>query len=202
MKLIYAAFATLALSVTGLAQAGSSNSPFTHEDAQLMRSVWPEIRQARSFSSIDWRDVGLAGAPGDAEAHRLMAEHWSRLRQADDFRDIDWRDIHAERSSYRGDDSYGYDSDRDDARYHSRSDSRYDGRYDNTVPFTREEAEELAAVWSRIRQAADFEDINWHAEGLAHAPGDRRARRFMARHWDSLRRAANFYDINWNDVDG
>ena len=98
--------------------------------------------------------------------------------------------------------------DRDGLSYRSRGDSRYDDdarndrRYHEYGPFTREEAEELEAVWPRIRQAADFEDIDWHAEGLAHAPGDRRARRFMARHWDSLRRAARFDDIDWDDVEG
>ncbi len=64
-------------------------------------------------------------------------------------------------------------------------------------PFTREEARVLRSVWSTIREAENFNDINWRSLGLARAPGDRDARRFMAEDWDSLRRAAQFDDIDW-----
>ena len=64
-------------------------------------------------------------------------------------------------------------------------------------PFTREEARQLRSVWSTIREAANFYDINWRSVGLARAPGDREARRFMADDWDSLRRAEQFDDIDW-----
>ncbi len=64
-------------------------------------------------------------------------------------------------------------------------------------PFTREEARQLRSVWSTIREAANFYDINWRSVGLYRAPGNREARRFMAEDWGSLRRAEQFDDINW-----
>ncbi len=70
----------------------------------------------------------------------------------------------------------------------------YDG---DSGPFTREEARRLRDVWSTIREAENFGDINWRSVGLSRAPGDREARRFMASDWGSLRRAERFDDINW-----
>ncbi len=64
-------------------------------------------------------------------------------------------------------------------------------------PFTRDEARDLRAVWPRIREAENFQDINWRSVGLERAPGDRQARRFMAEDWGSLRRAEQFDDIDW-----
>jgi len=85
------------------------------------------------------------------------------------------------------DDDYG----RSSAHVAARND------YEDTGPFTREEARRLSAVWSTIRGAENFHDINWRSVGLARAPGDREARRFMAEDWSSLRRAERFDDINW-----
>jgi hypothetical protein len=90
--------------------------------------------------------------------------------------------------------------DRDD-RYHDRSGrGDYVGRSnysDGAGPFTPDEARALRAVWSRIREAENFSDINWRSVGLKRAPGGRDARSFMAADWQSLRRADNFDDINW-----
>ncbi len=82
---------------------------------------------------------------------------------------------------------------------HDRSSAQVVARdYDEEFgPFTRQEAHALRSVWPTIREAANFYDINWRSVGLARAPGDRRARRFMADDWGSLRRAAQFDDINW-----
>ena len=76
----------------------------------------------------------------------------------------------------------------------SRAPRDYDGDFG---PFTREEARDMRSVWSTIREAASFYDINWRSVGLARAPGDRNARRVMAQDWGSLRRAERFDDINW-----
>lgn len=71
-------------------------------------------------------------------------------------------------------------------------------RYDEeTGPFTRDEARELSAIWSKIRDASSFADIDWKAVGLSRAPGDREAQTFVTAHWDSLRRAERFNDIDW-----
>ena len=67
-------------------------------------------------------------------------------------------------------------------------------------PFTRREAQQLAAVWPEIREAGAFEDINWEAVGLTRAPGNSQARTLMATRWDSLRRAPEFSDIDWQAV--
>ena len=85
------------------------------------------------------------------------------------------------------DDDYG----RSSAQVTPRND------YERAGPFTREEARRLSAVWSKIREAENFRDINWRSVGLPRAPGDREARRFMAQDWGSLRRAAQFDDIDW-----
>jgi hypothetical protein len=73
---------------------------------------------------------------------------------------------------------------------------------DDTGPFTKAEARELSEVWPKIRQADDFDDIDWKAVGLKSAPGDHDARAFMAGHWDSLKRAARFEDIDWRAAYG
>ena len=71
------------------------------------------------------------------------------------------------------------------------------GDDESVGPFTREEARQMRSVWSTIREAANFYDIDWRAMGLARAPGNREARRFMAEDWGSLRRAEQFDDIDW-----
>jgi hypothetical protein len=182
MKLSLPTFTILLLSAVGIAQAEWSASPFSRQDARLMSSVWPTIREARDFDDIDWRAVRLSGAPGDLEARRFQAEHWSQLRTAASFDDIDWR-------------ASGYESsDRSSPRGHGEARNGYN---DQTGPFTRQEARTLRRVWPTIREAANFDDINWRAVGIARAPGDRAARDFIAADWDSLRRAAQFDDIDW-----
>jgi hypothetical protein len=182
MKLSLPTFTILMLSAVGIAQADVSSSPFSRQDARLMSSVWPRVREAGNFADINWRSVGLSAAPGDLEARRFVAEHWSRLRTAAAFGDIDWRAL-----GYEG-------GDRSSSRAHGEART---GVNEDTGPFTRQEARDLRAVWSTIREAENFNDINWRSAGLARAPGDRQARRFMAEDWGSLRRAAQFDDIDW-----
>ena len=67
-------------------------------------------------------------------------------------------------------------------------------------PFTDAEAQLLSAVWSEIRVAEDYEDIDWPAHGLARAPGSSEVRRVMAANWDELRRAQRFEQIDWDRV--
>ena len=67
-------------------------------------------------------------------------------------------------------------------------------------PFTDAEAQLLSAVWPEIREAEDYEDINWPAHGLARAPGSSEVRRAMAANWDEIRRAPRFEQVNWDRV--
>lgn len=73
------------------------------------------------------------------------------------------------------------------------------GRNGFTGPFTGYEAQELSEVWSQIRGAAHFEDINWSAHGLSRAPGSPEAQRILSDNWNELRREEHFRDINWNE---
>jgi hypothetical protein len=202
MALKLATFAILMLSGIGLAQAGHSSSPFSRQDEQLLSSVWPTIREARDFDDIDWRSVGLARPPGNSSAQRLMADNWSRLRTAPRFADIDWSNVRDSRDyAYNVRDSrdHGYDArDYRDHGYRTTA-QHYD---EDTGPFTRDEARQLSAVWSKIRQANSFADIDWRAVGMSHAPGDRQAQAFVTAHWDSLRRAERFEDIDWRRENG
>ena len=181
MKLNLATSIVFMFFAVGIAQADSSYSPFSRQETEVIRSVWPDIRQARDFADIDWRSVGFRSAPGDEEAQRLMSEHWTRLRGAAEFDDIDWRAIRddEDRSSgpNRGDRGRDYTGD--------------------TGPFSRDDARQMRAAWPKIREAENYVDINWRAIGFARAPGDRAAREFMAERWESLRRAAKFDDIDW-----
>jgi hypothetical protein len=72
-------------------------------------------------------------------------------------------------------------------------------RYSSTGPLTGYEAEALSEVWREIREAEDFEDINWRAHGLNRAPASADAQRFLAQNWDELRREERFTDIDWDD---
>ena len=88
----------------------SSSSPFSRQDAQLMSSVWPKIREAADFDDIDWKAVGLARPPGNSNAQRLMADNWSRLRTEPRFDHIDWsivRDSGNRTSAQRYDEETG-----------------------------------------------------------------------------------------------
>ena len=65
-------------------------------------------------------------------------------------------------------------------------------------PLTGYEAGLMSDVWSEIRQAERFEDIDWHAHDLNRAPASPEAQRFFAMHWDKLRREERFSDIEWD----
>ena len=69
----------------------------------------------------------------------------------------------------------------------------------STGPFTGYEAEALSDVWSQIRVAAHFEDINWPTHGLSRAPGSPEAQRLLSANWDELRREQRFEDIDWDE---
>jgi hypothetical protein len=60
----------------------------------------------------------------------------------------------------------------------------------------------LSRVWPEIRQAGEFEDINWRAHGVERAPGTREAQRFLATHWDEARQAERFASIDWDELAG
>jgi hypothetical protein len=72
-------------------------------------------------------------------------------------------------------------------------------RYTSAGPLTGYEAEAIGDVWREIREAEDFEDINWRAHGLNRAPASAEAQRFLAANWDELRREERFSDIDWDD---
>jgi hypothetical protein len=67
-------------------------------------------------------------------------------------------------------------------------------------PFTDAEAQLLSAVWPEIREAEDFDDINWPAHGLARAPGNREVQRLLSANWDEVRHAARFEQIDWDEL--
>ena len=65
-------------------------------------------------------------------------------------------------------------------------------------PFTDAEAQLLSAVWPEIREAANYQDINWPAYGLNRAPGSRDVQRLMSQNWPELRRAQRFEQVDWD----
>jgi hypothetical protein len=75
------------------------------------------------------------------------------------------------------------------------------GRYSSTGPLSGYEAEAMSEVWREIRQAEDFEDIDWRAHGLNRAPASAEAQRFLSANWDDLRREERFTDIDWDEYD-
>jgi len=75
----------------------------------------------------------------------------------------------------------------------ARADSSYS-------PFSRHETQLMSSVWSTIREARDFGDIDWSSVGLADVPGDVEAQRLMAEHWSRLRTASRFDDIDWRAI--
>lgn len=68
-------------------------------------------------------------------------------------------------------------------------------------PFSEREAELMSAVWPQIREAADFDDIDWRSVGLSSPPGSAEARRVMEDNWATLRQERRFESIDWEDVD-
>jgi len=60
----------------------------------------------------------------------------------------------------------------------------------------------MSLAWGRIRQAAQFDDIDWRAMGVSRRPGDRDARRLASRYWGELRKAEHFEDIDWQKTTG
>lgn len=73
-------------------------------------------------------------------------------------------------------------------------------RFGSTGPFTGYEADVLSDVWPEIREADEFEDINWRAHGLDRAPGSREAQRLLSTNWDEVRRADRFSSIDWDEI--
>jgi hypothetical protein len=176
MKVTIAILATLLVTTGALAQkAGAYYGPFTDAEAQLLSAVWPEIREAEDYESINWPAHGLARAPGNRDVQRLMAARWDEIRHAARFEQIDWDELTQDRPQTQ------------------------QGAYD-AGPFTREEAAVMSQFWPQIREAAEFDDVNWRSIGLSGAPGSREARRIMADNWGDLRESARFEDIDWRST--
>jgi hypothetical protein len=191
MKLAIALFAALSATAVLAQDRGSFSGPFTGFEAEALSDVWSEIREAADFGDIDWSTHGLARAPGSPEARRVLADNWDDIRREERFEDIDWGD-------------YDYNDTRDRranrARQSDRFERRFPGPFSDVGPFTRDEAQALSEVWPTIREAAEFDDIDWRAHGFARAPGNSDARAIMAENWDELRRAERFSDIDWDDA--
>jgi hypothetical protein len=170
------------------AQGRAYYGPFTDAEAQLLSAVWPEIREAADYEDINWPAHGLNRAPGSRDVQRLMSENWDELRRAPRFEQVDW-------DRYTGASRTGrYD------RSSDRFEQQFPGPFTGYGPFTRDEAQVLAELWPQIREAAQFDDINWRAHGLARAPGDIDAQRLMAANWNELRREDRFQDIEWDRI--
>lgn len=173
---------------TGAFAQGGYYGPFTDAEAQLLSAVWPEIREAEDYEDINWSAHGLSRAPGSSEVRRAMAANWDELRQARRFEQIDWnRVVRGEPRSRRSDQI-------------DRFEEQFPGPFTDVGPFTRDEAAVMSRLWPEIREAADFDDINWNAYGLQRAPGGADARRIMAAHWDEVRREARFENIDWDEI--
>jgi hypothetical protein len=156
--------------------------PFTRDESQILAELWPQIREAARFDDINWRAFGLARPPGDADARRVMAANWEDVRREARFQDIDWDRIV------------------DDQDLRTSRERQYAGGFGSRSygsPFSREEEATMSRVWGQIREAGDFNAIDWRALGLSGPPGSREAQRIMARNWGQLREAARFEDIDW-----
>jgi len=70
----------------------------------------------------------------------------------------------------------------------------------SSSPFSRQDEQLMSSVWSKIREARDYDDIDWKAVGLARAPGNTSAQRLMADNWSRLRTEPRFDDIDWGNV--
>jgi hypothetical protein len=162
--------------------------PFTDAEAQLLSAVWPEIRAAENYEDINWPAHGLARAPGSSEVRRAMAANWDELRRAQRFEQIDWNRVvgGGQRSSR--------------SNQIDRFEERFPGPFTDVGPFTRDEAALMSRLWPQIREAAEFDDIDWNAYGLQRAPGGSDAREIMAANWNEIRREPRFENIDWDDV--
>ena len=70
----------------------------------------------------------------------------------------------------------------------------------SSSPFSRQDEQLISSVWPKIREARDFDDIDWKAVGLARPPGNSSAQRLMAENWSRLRTEPRFDDIDWGNV--
>src|SRR5262249_26692913 len=70
----------------------------------------------------------------------------------------------------------------------------------HSSPFSRQDEQLMSSVWPKIREARDFDDIDWKAVGLAGAPGNSNVHRLMADNWSRLRNEPRFDDSDWSDV--
>ena len=70
----------------------------------------------------------------------------------------------------------------------------------SSAPFSRQDEQLMSSVWPKIREARDYDDIDWKAVGLARPPGNSSAQRLMADNWSRLRTAPRCDDIDWSDV--
>ena len=158
--------------------------PFTRDEAGILSSAWPQIRQAVHFDQIRWREYGLTSAPGTSDARRILADNWDEARRQARFEDIDW------------------DENVDDREL--QPSRQYAGGFagDPSNLFTRDDAAAFSRAWGQIREAAEFDDIDWRSAGLQRAPGSSEARRVMATNWGTLREAARFEDIDWATTTG
>ncbi len=188
MKTTIAIVASL-LTTAVLAQSRAYYGPFTDAEAQLLSAVWSEIRVAEDYEDINWPAHGLARAPGTRDVQRRMSVSWDEIRQAQRFEEIDWDDVG--NGSLRSSRTQ---------RSSDRFEREFPGPFVGYGPFTRDEAEDLAAVWPRIREAARFEDINWASEGFARPPGTPEARRILAANWNEARRESRFENIDWDRI--
>ena len=110
MKTAIAILATMLLANAALAQdRGAYYGPFTDSEAQLLRAVWPEIREAANFEDINWSAHGLARAPGSREVQRAMAANWDEVRQARRFEEVDWTEVVDGRNARNNRGGGGYD---------------------------------------------------------------------------------------------
>ncbi len=92
--------ATRADARTAAKDYDDDTGPFTKQEARELSEVWPKIREANSYSDINWKSVGLKDAPGDRDARAFMAGHWDSLKRAARFDDIDWRAEYGDRSEH------------------------------------------------------------------------------------------------------
>ena len=190
MKFTIGILAALLITTAALAQnrgASAYYGPFTDAEAQLLSAVWPEIRVAANYEDINWPAHGLSRPPGNRNAQRLMAENWRELRNASRFEQINWDALAAgPPQQTRG------------------SGQQNPGQQGGGAigPFDSQDAAVMSRIWSQIRVAARYEDINWRAHGVSRAPGDRTAQEIMSRYWGELREADRLEDINWEATTG